>query len=538
MKKWVSLLLSALLAVSALAGCASENGDGSKADSSGTPAASQAQSKADSPSNQERVTLTVSIFDRGTTTAEFGSVLENKYVDWVRETFGEPNNIDVQNYAIPRTEEVAKLNALMAAKDAPDVVFTYTDAVYYGFAKQGGLAALDDAIAKYGSNITNNIGEETLAFGKYDGTQYAVYAKRAALDVTGHYIRKDWLDKLGITLRTDSDGFYSMSVDELYNALVQFKDADVDQTGQQIFAMGMSGSGGQTRSVMGILDAFLNRAEISDEQQACTPDFTWSGAKDAFRWLNKAYNEGLIDPDYGTQTDTTKKIEYITTSRSGYWTDDSWFQVNVGAGLEALHENNPNAEVVAMKLENVHGEMMQYCYTSTAIINMVPIFSKVPDQAVMYLDFLANYENDRVLRYGFEGENYTMVDGIPTDIHLDYQNLSDYALMYNGDPDPVINSATVIASLPDFTKPIRETNLKIGILGAYANYPFGKEIVAETNYKTDLDAKKAELYVKSIMASPDAFDSTWDTMVEEYMRIGGQEIIDEKTAVYRAKEGK
>ena len=103
MKKWVSLLLSALLAVSALAGCASENGDGSKADSSGTPAASQAQSKADSPSNQERVTLTVSIFDRGTTTAEFGSVLENKYVDWVRETFGEPNNIDVQYYAIPRT---------------------------------------------------------------------------------------------------------------------------------------------------------------------------------------------------------------------------------------------------------------------------------------------------------------------------------------------------------------------------------------------------------------------------------------------------
>ena len=62
--------------------------------------------------------------------------------------------------------------------------------------------------------------------------------------------------------------------------------------------------------------------------------------------------------------------------------------------------------------------------------------------------------------------------------------------------------------------------------------------MAETNYKTDLDAKKAELYVKSIMASPDAFDSTWDTMVEEYMRIGGQEIIDEKTAVYRAKEGK
>ncbi len=66
----------------------------------------------------------------------------------------------------------------------------------------------------------------------------------------------------------------------------------------------------------------------------------------------------------------------MTANRTGYWTDDSWWQVNVGAALEALNENNPEAEVVALKLENVYGQMMQQNYPPTAIICMVPVFSK------------------------------------------------------------------------------------------------------------------------------------------------------------------
>ena len=176
-------------------------------------------------------------------------------------------------------------------------------------------------IANYGPNITANLAE-CLPYGQYEGVQYAVYAKRAARDITGHYIRKDWCDKLGIELRTDENGFYTMNIDELYDALVQFRDADVDQTGQQIFAMGMSGSGNQSRSVTGIRDAFMDAANITDEQIACEPEFLWAGVKEGFRWLNKCYNEGLMDPDYGTQADTTRKIEYVTANRTGYWTED------------------------------------------------------------------------------------------------------------------------------------------------------------------------------------------------------------------------
>ena len=39
------------------------------------------------------------------------------------------------------------------------------------------------------------------------------------------------------------------------------------------------------------------------------------------------------------------------------------------------------------------------------------------------------------------------------------------------------------------------------------------------------------------MASPDAFDSVWDSYVQEWLNIGGQEMIDEKKAVFAEKEG-
>lgn len=38
--------------------------------------------------------------------------------------------------------------------------------------------------------------------------------------------------------------------------------------------------------------------------------------------------------------------------------------------------------------------------------------------------------------------------------------------------------------------------------------------------------------MKCITCAQDAFDSTWETVVGEYLSMGGQEVIDEKTAAY------
>ena len=534
MKKWIAMLLCAMMVLSTFAGCAGDSGE-SKTETSKTETSksetSKTDSKADGADKGEAKSIVISVFDRGTTTDEFGTVTDNAYVDWVNEEFGAPNNINVSYYSIPRSEEVAKLNALLAAKEKVDNVITYTSSLMYQYADQGGLAPLKQHIEDYGANLKEWL-SYSLPYGNYKGDTYAIFARRTALDITGHYIRKDWLDELGITLRTNADGYYTMSVDELYAALEKFAANDLDNTGAQIFAMGMCGVGSQSRTITGIRDAFVNRAEATDEDIACMPYEFLPGAKEAFRWLNNAYLAGLMDPDYGTQPDATIMNQYIATGRTGYWTHDSWHEVSLNGTLDTLKTNIPDAEVVAFILENVHGELHQGCYGPTAILNMVPAWSEGAAEVVKYLDWMCIPENAQVLMYGF---NYEMVDGVPTKTLENklYANVSDYALVYNGNPDFDTNVAATVAALSDFCKPIRETTMKIAILGAVSPYPFGN-IESQTKYQANLSATAAELKVNCIMAAEGTFDQVWDTWYNEYQSIGGEEVEAEKRAYYKA----
>lgn len=123
LKKWVGLALTMVMGVSLLAGCSSASNEGAGDGNA---------------SNGERVTLKVEIFDRGNSPSPH-TITNNYLSKLVQERFGDPNNIDVQFVPIQRSEEVTKLNVLMASNtDVPDIVFVYDSSVFYRYAQQGG----------------------------------------------------------------------------------------------------------------------------------------------------------------------------------------------------------------------------------------------------------------------------------------------------------------------------------------------------------------------------------------------------------------
>lgn len=99
-------------------------------------------------SSKERVTLRVEVFDRGNS-PEGMTVTNNLMTKYVQENFGDPNNIDVEFVAVPRSEEINNLNVLMAAGTAPDIIFTYNAGAVYSWAQQGGLMDLGACIQMY-----------------------------------------------------------------------------------------------------------------------------------------------------------------------------------------------------------------------------------------------------------------------------------------------------------------------------------------------------------------------------------------------------
>jgi len=116
--------------------------------------------------------------------------------------------------------------------------------------------------------------------------------------------------------------------------------------------------------------------------------------------------------------------------------------------------------------------------------------------------------------------------------HIMY-NWTDYSIMINGkdmdDPEKTLKANAAIPEFRQFTVDSFEIGSNDGITPFLPNRPVESAI----KYNATLNEKGLEIHVKSITVSPSEFDKTYDDLVAEYMRIGGQELLDEMKQVYK-----
>lgn len=495
------------------------------------------------------VTLKVMIYDRGNTTNTYGSATDNHWTRWVQTAFGDPNGIKVEYVPVPRSQDTEKIQTGMAGGSAPDIIFSYDSTMIMDFGKMGGLVELSALIDEYGPNIKANLAD-ALEYGNLDGNQYAVVAKRTNVGHYSNFIRKDWLDKMDYTLQVNEDGFYHMSVEDFTMLLRKAKELDLDQTGMEIYPLGMTGAHNATQT-RPLIYAFINRAELTDEMRACyqmdKSELLWPGYKEGVRFLNQMYNEGLVDPDFMIDTDTAypSMNAQISNGRTLAYGQDT----GAMTGVEALYESNPDAQFVVFQLDNVHGEQFTDVYAPTGMYIAVPATCKNPEAAVKYLDFLANYDNAKVLYYGYEGVHYNMVDGVPTTIaHTqeqkeadkdnDYERITvgDMSIVYNGQPFGYATSLEGLSEVKARVKTLEEASIKIGKVGGSAPYNFQGIKTAESEEYEGFLQNTTKSLPLLITCPADQFDAMYDQVVETYLTSGGQKVIDAQIKLYHELE--
>jgi putative aldouronate transport system substrate-binding protein len=215
--------LAAVLLTGTLAACSGGDSPGASPGPGGT---TPADTKKGPP-----VTLKIELFDRGNTPPGAPPLTESFFVKYIQEKFGDPNNIKVEWVTVPRTEEVPKLNVLLAANEAPDMIFSYSDPAVQNWVKQGGLTDLGDVLNQHGPNLKKYLGEQLLNYGVINGKQYTIPAKRIIMATSTPIIRKDWLDKLGMQPPKTTDEFYAV--------LKAFKEKDPGGTGGKVIPYGI-----------------------------------------------------------------------------------------------------------------------------------------------------------------------------------------------------------------------------------------------------------------------------------------------------------
>jgi len=491
--------------------------------------------------------LTVEVFDRG---SDGGRTLayDNAWTDWIKEKVKKDLNIEVTFMPVGRWSEDVDIVNLMASSSAPDLCYTYNLGMIASFRDQGGVLDLSPYIDKFLPDMKKLLGSDPALPGQdliyrdkdpATGKIYSIPNYVVNLPQRNIFIRKDWLDKLGLPL--------PKTTKEFHDALVAFRDKDPGNVGRNRvvpFVQGSDARWGFASIVYAFFDPKLSERDLWISSFTDRPIMI-PGYKEGVRLINQWYNEGLIYKDFPLMTvadDGNNMLKSgVGGAFSGNW--DLPYRVDYKIN-EELAQNIPGAEFVPIDcIQAPDGITRKYISDKAGLRMFIPSFSKNHEAALKYLNWLSIYENFHFLQIGTEGVNHTLVNGVPRVQsagagHPWIQNSSnniDFTMPMNGIElgSPELN-ARVLALGYGNTPPETIVNAyNLSTINGRAAPVYQATTTKDGLYGQTLRDKADTILAQSILAKPQDFDRVWDAGIRDYLASGGQEVIDERTSLWK-----
>ena len=212
----------------------------------------------------------------------------------------------------------------------------------------------------------------------------------------GPEIRQDWLDKLGLKMPETTD--------ELYEVLKAFKTQDPNGNGKndEIPFTGMLGDS-TTFGVANIVWAFDTHYDFYVKDGKVTHGMMEDNMKDALTYLNKLYNEELLDADY-LINDQEKYDNKIMNDKSGFF---------FGVQPSKYYNNMNDGTKLLKAVPYIGGKCFNPIYLSNFGngASVITTSCKNPSGAAAWLDFFYSEEGINISNFGQKGLTYDEVDG-------------------------------------------------------------------------------------------------------------------------------
>ncbi len=411
LKMFVLLSLSVVLL---LAGCTNGNKDSAAPpDQPGTQAAS-------SQPAETKETKEIPYVEIWGNSGNYKKALtkDSPYSQWM------VDNVGVGYYSplVPwegGTSYLQRLNTRIASNDLPDA-FVPWQGIEGTLIKQGALADLTDYLPKYAPHIWERIPKEiwdVVRTADPSGEGRIYYLPRVELyQGYGSFIRKDWLDRVGMDVPTTKEQFDSV--------LQAFLDNDANGNGDPKDEIPIAGR--EFGRWMDVLFGMYGVAmwEGFPMWDIYEGEITYSGVTSNMRAaianLRDMYNKKLLDNEtfLNKAADWTAKIN---SDRVG-----AWFHINKNTtgSIDQIRKINPEVHLVAMPVPKVEG--YEGFTTHTRINRPEFVIANKDEQTIInvlkILDWIHDPANSEAFIYGVEGVDHEVVDGKKVFLPLDYDN--------------------------------------------------------------------------------------------------------------------
>lgn len=397
----------------------------------------------------------------------------------------EATGVTLRNVAPSGGEEDQAWNLLLSSGELPDLA-AYGIKELNAIAVEGALTPLDDLIAKHAPHFKAFLDSHPdikKGITVSDGHVYVVPFVSDGKGAEGWFIRKDWLDKLGLKEPT--------TVDEYYQVLKAFRDGDPNGNGQkdEVPFFSRNTFNGYT-FLYPLWDAYYS-FYIRDGKIVYGPDEP--EYKTALTEVAKWYKEGLIDKEIFTRGSTAR--DALLGSNLGGSTHD-WF-----ASTSNYNNNKQIVDAVPgfsikpiAPPASLSGKVYETSVRDPLTNNRgwaVSAKAKDPAKVVQYMDYWWTEEGRRTLNFGIEGQTYDMVAGKPVfkDTVLKEASVVDYLIKTTG-------SQLNIGGWQDFSYEEQWTN-KVALEGinkyVNGNYFWQDHLLPRISFTPEEDKRLKEL---------------------------------------------
>lgn len=479
------------------------------------------------PLNQpEKLTLNIGVLQGHTQSdSEMEKFLEERY------------NIDINLIVYPGwSDGQSKISMLMADADQrPDLYWWWgMDSDYVQWVQAELLVDVTDYSNTY-TNIRdyyNKMDPMSLFYASYDdGRLYRIPGDVSEPSCEVTWIRKDWLDNLGLSVPTTTE--------ELVEVLRAFTEDDPDGNGVKD-TYGLGGDGYDFRSfwpfIQGYNDThYADWVLLEDGSIAYGPSLP--ATKEWLAQVADLYAKGYITPNIITDTDREEEM-----AKGGYGVTYSWIAWNnIGAyeGITSYTAAHPEAEWTMINMVTGPNGNPQEDPASSAAWCYIGITDVNPDPERTYaiIDDMASIEMYKRRWFGVEGEHYVINENgqydpiiswaspenadknIGLQIFTSFVNRKDEALISN---NPV--TLEWFNHSRDFS---RDFAAKLVRFKNSANFTTWNENGSEIE-----DAVKA--YFWGVIAGTRSIDE-WDSYIATIDALGYPECLEQANELYAAQ---
>lgn len=332
---------------------------------------------------------------------------EDPWTDPVAKKITEATGVTLKT-EYPSNGQDNSIQLMIATGEYPDLIFAKGDSNL--LIDNDVLIDMSELIDEYGPHIKELYGEEyeNLRYSKEDSSIYQLCCNKVQEEVltTSGTAQLQW------AVLEENDYAIPKTLAEYTEMIRNYMEKYPSINGQKTIGLSISCTDWHWYTTLSDPAGYIANGSNDDGQWIVGEDGTVfykhaaEGQKEYFKWLNGLYWEGILDPDFATQTHEDY-LEKIASGRVLGLLDADWDYTTAESSLMAkdMYERTYAGLPVTMN-ESIKCAVLEKQNLAIGWGIGITKYCEDPVRAICFLDWMCTEEAQILVNWGIEGVNY------------------------------------------------------------------------------------------------------------------------------------